>query len=158
MPQRTDKKARLNQRRGEQFAIFYAAYPRKKAPRTAERAFNAALKRAPFEQIMAGLAVCKFSPDPTYIPYPATWLNGDCWVPEVITAPPRLQAPAETHTSWRDGYDADSAIVAWVDTALPADVGPSEQPELQLWSVRVTTITGPTIEGTFTELKESENG
>lgn len=64
-----------------EFKDFYGLYPRKEAPRAAEKAFIAARKRGQFEDIMAGLkrAIPKWD-DPKYIPHPASWLNKDRWL------------------------------------------------------------------------------
>jgi hypothetical protein len=69
------------------FERFYAAYPRKKAPRDAEVALNQVLKKklATEEQIMAGVVRLTehFSRRPKadriYIPYPAKWLRDGAW-------------------------------------------------------------------------------
>lgn len=61
---------------------LYAAYPRKRARRAALKAINSALKRAPFDAIMAGLrrhSLEMAKREAKFIPYPATWFNGDCW-------------------------------------------------------------------------------
>ena len=71
------------------FSNFYAAYPRHVGRRAAERAFAAALKRAPAGTIIAGakrLADDPNLPEPTFIPYPATWLNRDGWEDEPLPA------------------------------------------------------------------------
>jgi len=67
------------------FKAFYANYPRKKDPRTAFRAYVAALKRCPdlTEDDLAWAAgqyseQCKReSKEERYIKYPATWLNAE---------------------------------------------------------------------------------
>jgi hypothetical protein len=60
----------------------YQAYPRKKDPGHARKAIRAALKKVSFEDLLA--AVKKFAEsvkgrDPQYVPYPASWFNGECW-------------------------------------------------------------------------------
>lgn len=101
-------KASMAKQRSDQFAIFYAAYPRKKDPRLAERMFNQALKRASFETIMAGLRACQFPVNPRYIKHPASWLNADGWVGEVFTAVARHVAAGKT--SWMDQYDGGAGM------------------------------------------------
>lgn len=64
------------------FDIFYAAYPRKRDPKAAERAYKSARKSASHEQIMDGLMAYRdevkdFKPE--YIKHPATWLNAGSW-------------------------------------------------------------------------------
>lgn len=74
----------------ELFVRFYNAYPRKKQPAAARRAFKSALKRDGIEPIRAGLklslrewqgrAIDK-------IPYPASWLNSGEYLSEPDAAP-----------------------------------------------------------------------
>ena len=63
------------------FNEFWTAYPRKLDKAKAFRAFKSALKRAKFEEILAGLLRYRNDPnrDPDYTKYPATWLNNDSW-------------------------------------------------------------------------------
>lgn len=74
---------------------WYKKYPRKEAPRSAEKAYRQALKRgATPEQLMAGLDVAiaewkREGTDRKFIPHPATWLNGDRW--KVEPAEPQVQ-------------------------------------------------------------------
>ncbi len=66
------------------FETFYKLYPRKKKPRYARQCYESALKRATHEEIMAGLAamVAAGWEDIQFVPYPSSWLNGDCWLEE----------------------------------------------------------------------------
>ena len=63
------------------FDEFWTAYPRKLDKAKAFRAFKSALKRAKFEEILAGLLRYRNDPnrDPDFTKYPATWLNSDAW-------------------------------------------------------------------------------
>lgn len=66
----------------ELFDEFWKEYPKKSDKRAALRAFNSALNRAKFEDILAG--AIKYANDPNlpearYIKHPATWLNADAW-------------------------------------------------------------------------------
>lgn len=75
-------KAQNPERVAGAFAAFWEAYPRKVDKGHAERAFRAALKKAPLDAIMAGLR--RQLPDlarkdAEYIPHAATWLNGERW-------------------------------------------------------------------------------
>lgn len=66
----------------DEFQAFYDAYPRKKSPGDARKAFTAARKKASAEEIMAGLAqfvVSVKGKEAKFIAYPATWLNGERW-------------------------------------------------------------------------------
>lgn len=71
------------------FERFYAAYPRKRSRKQAERAFaklkpDESLVNRMIEAVNAKLASGEWS-DPQFIPYPATWLNGKCWEDDVLT-------------------------------------------------------------------------
>ena len=63
------------------FDEFWTSYPRKLDKAKAFRAFQSALKRAKFEDILAGVIAYRNDPkrDPDYTKYPATWLNNDAW-------------------------------------------------------------------------------
>jgi hypothetical protein len=71
------------------FAEFWSAYPLHRDRRKAERAFKAALKRAPPDDIIAGAH--RYSADPNreeqFTKYAEGWLNGDGWLDEPL--PPR---------------------------------------------------------------------
>ena len=67
------------------FEIFYQAYPNKKNVKTARTRWEK-MKVTPelYREIMKGLERAKNSQewtkdDSRYIPYPATWLNGEGW-------------------------------------------------------------------------------
>ena len=63
------------------FNEFWNAYPRKLDKAKAFRAFKSALKRAKFEDILAGVIAYRNDParNPDFTKYPATWLNNDSW-------------------------------------------------------------------------------
>lgn len=66
----------------EAFQEFYNAYPRKREPLAARKAFVKALEHATPEVIVAGavrLAADPNLPPKQFIPYPATWLNSGGW-------------------------------------------------------------------------------
>lgn len=65
----------------EQFNEFWNAYPRKLDKAKAFRAFKSAMKRAKFEDILAGVIAYRNDPkrNPDFTKYPATWLNSDSW-------------------------------------------------------------------------------
>lgn len=82
------------------FTDWYAAYPRHIAPRTAERAYNAALGRgATPAMLLHAIQRQQWHADPKMRPYPATWLNGDRWLDE--PDPPPLP-------SFKNGFIADA--------------------------------------------------
>jgi hypothetical protein len=78
-----------------QFDEFWTAYPRKLDKAKAFRAFKSALKRAKFEDILAGVIAYRSDPkrDPDFTKYPATWLNSDAW--ENAAALPEVRADIE---------------------------------------------------------------
>ena len=71
------------------FGEFWKEYPRKKDKGSAYKAFRSALKRAKFEEILAGVIAYKNDPErkPEYTKFPATWLNADAWENEIAPAP-----------------------------------------------------------------------
>lgn len=93
-----------------EFAKFYAVYPRKKSPRAAEAAFSRALLRASFDEIMAGLYRYQFSPDPQYQKHPATWLNQNCW--EDVPDGPAQPDPSQLTGFAKVAYDIQQEIRA----------------------------------------------
>jgi len=68
------------------FREWYGAYPRRKAPAAAEKAYRAARKVASAEVLLAGAQAMRKAVeagrDLKYVPYPATWLNGERWLDE----------------------------------------------------------------------------
>lgn len=68
-----------------EFEEFYDAYPRKKKPGDAEKAYRAARKKASHDEIMFGLSRFKSTlagKDLQFVPYPASWLRADAWLDE----------------------------------------------------------------------------
>lgn len=65
----------------ELFEEFWKEYPIKKDRGRAIKAFNSALNRAKFEDILAGAILYRQDPErkPAFTKFPATWLNGDSW-------------------------------------------------------------------------------
>lgn len=63
------------------FDEFWNLYPRKVDKAKAFRAFRSALKRAKFEDILAGAIAYRNDPsrNPDFTKYPASWLNADSW-------------------------------------------------------------------------------
>ena len=75
------------------FSEFWTEYPLKKDKGHAFKAFKSALRRAKFEDILAGAIAYRNDPTrkPEFTKYPATWLNADAWenaavLPEVKAA------------------------------------------------------------------------
>ena len=65
----------------ELFDEFWKEYPKKLDKPKAKRAFASALKRAKFEEILAGAIQYRNDPNRVdeYTKFPATWLNNDAW-------------------------------------------------------------------------------
>lgn len=75
----------------DEFAEWWAAYPRKKDKKPAEKAYKAARKRASADTLLAGAeayAAEVRGRDITKVKLGATWLNGDCWENEPESNPP----------------------------------------------------------------------
>jgi beta-galactosidase GanA len=90
------------------FNEFWTAYPRKLDKAKAFRAFRSALKRAKFEDILAGVIAYRNDPkrDPDYTKYPATWLNNDAWENAATTPEARAanEARREKAIAASDAY------------------------------------------------------
>lgn len=89
----------------EDFKIFYTNYPKKKNPAKARTSFLK-LDKNLLPQILAAVESQKKSPDwikdgGKYIPYPATWINGECWENEV-TVDPTKRRPGESLQAWQE--------------------------------------------------------
>jgi hypothetical protein len=70
------------------FDIFYHAYPKKVAPKDAEKSYQRALRSADHETIMIGLEKYKQSVATTerrFIQAPAAWLNKGRWADDYGT-------------------------------------------------------------------------
>ena len=84
----------------DEFAEWYADYPRKRSRKQAEKAFAKARKEgATVQELTDGLARAKRSwqlegRDSTKIPYPASWLNAEGWADEETT-PQQTQPPSK---------------------------------------------------------------
>lgn len=78
-----------------QFNEFWNEYPRKIDRAAAIRAFKSALKRAKFEDLLAGAIAYRNDPQrkPEFTKYPATWLNADSW--ENAATLPEVRAASE---------------------------------------------------------------
>jgi hypothetical protein len=97
----------LTPKSASELLTFWDAYPRKVGKGAAKKALQKATRKTPFSEILAGLKATKFSDDPKFIPYPATWLNEERWSdpPEVPVGPDPRADPHDTQ--WRarlNGY------------------------------------------------------
>lgn len=80
------------------FLEFWTLFPNKVGKRDAEKAFAAALRRAPFEAIMAGLRRYVAKTDDRPWCNPTTFLNQDRWEDQPAATQPRSQAPPKRDT------------------------------------------------------------
>ena len=71
------------------FAEFWTLFPNKVGKRDAEKAFATAIRRAPFEAIMAGLQRYVAKTDDRPWCNPATFLNQNRWEDQPAATPPR---------------------------------------------------------------------
>lgn len=91
----------------EGFLEFWNVYPRKIDKTKAFRAFKSALKRAKFEDILAGAIAYRNDPtrNPDFTKYPASWLNADSWE-NAATLPEVRQAAEEKRQKEKERSDA----------------------------------------------------
>ncbi len=102
---------------GPNFDEWYAAYPRHVAPGAAEKAYRKARKIADTETLLAGIETYRRTkPDYADWKYPATWLNGKCWLDEagISTSPNGSDEPymEEYQEDLRRDY---TRLKAWVE-------------------------------------------
>jgi 5-methylcytosine-specific restriction endonuclease McrA len=62
------------------FEAFWQRYPRRDSKGHARKAWASAVRKAPADEILAGLERYQFSETTKYQPLPATWLNGERWL------------------------------------------------------------------------------
>lgn len=84
------------------FDQWWAEYPRKDAKGAARKAYAAALKKATEAELLTGVRLYPFQPDPQYQPMPATWLNQERWA-TAGTAPAAVGKP-EGKLDWLEKY------------------------------------------------------
>jgi hypothetical protein len=129
---------RTPSRLDEQFAKFYAAYPRKIGPHKAREAWDKARRKATAAEIQAGVE--RFATDPNLpikklIPHPTTWLNRGGWLDEPEADENEVRATDRTPT----GPDGPIDVVAilgkdrWVLPTPPEDLQPGK-PGYSAWA------------------------
>lgn len=67
------------------FEAWYLAYPRKRGKGQALKAYKAARKKTDAETLLVAVEVQRptlIAKGPDFVPYPATWLNGERWEDE----------------------------------------------------------------------------
>jgi uncharacterized protein YdaU (DUF1376 family) len=88
MPTRTrtrsqkPEKKHIDAEHDEHFGIWWLQYPRKLNKAAARKAYPGAVKKSSHVELLA--AIMRLGPamargDPSFIPHPATWLNGERW-------------------------------------------------------------------------------
>ena len=95
--------------KGNEFDLFWKAYPKKKAKGDAEKAWKSVKADKHIDAILLAVEQQKQSPEwlkdgGQFIPHPATWLRGKRWEdsePEP-TPPPELPPPPEIN--WDSGW------------------------------------------------------
>ncbi|MFI5649967.1 helix-turn-helix domain-containing protein [Streptomyces anulatus] len=103
------------QQQEAEFAAFYAAYPRKVGKGNARKAFAAAVKRGakPADLVAASAAHrdnwARCRTETRFIPYPASWLNGERYDDE-------LPAASALRATGTGGYDGP-----WTSSEDPSD-------------------------------------
>lgn len=73
------------------FNAFWEAYPKKKDKKNARKAFDKAIKNTNLDTMLAALEKQRTTSDwqrdgGQFIPYPATWLNGERWADDLTDA------------------------------------------------------------------------
>ena len=103
------------------FIEFWNAYPRKLDKAKAFRAFRSALKRAKFEDILAGVIAYRNDPkrDPDYTKYPATWLNNDAWENAATTPEARAANEARREKEIKASTDYLKQLAEMEKNAAP---------------------------------------
>lgn len=105
------------------FDTFWQEYPRAISKSKAREAWDRACKNASAGAIIEGLRVYAFAPDPQFVPFPATWLNQERWIPAVVRAAPTVRAPV-SRTSWMDKYDGGPRGLPAAGGAVTIDADP----------------------------------
>ncbi len=86
------------------FAAFWSVFPRKVAIGQARKAWRTATKKAAAETITAGAihyAGAVRGEEPKYVAHPSTWLNGERWKDQALTATMSRQV----RTTWSDDIE-----------------------------------------------------
>jgi len=84
----------------DEFAAWWLAYPKREAKGQARKAYAAARKKVSAEALLAAAqraATLYASTEQKFIPFPATWLNGERWLDETAARDP----PANAYTTGR---------------------------------------------------------
>jgi hypothetical protein len=115
-----------NKAQDDLFKEFWDNYPKKIDKAKAFRAFKSALKRAKFEDILAGAIAYRNDPTrkPDYTKYPASWLNADAW--ENAATLPEVRAASEARRAKEkeasDAYIREMEEIAKKSVPLTAEL------------------------------------
>jgi hypothetical protein len=115
-----------NNAQDDLFKEFWDNYPKKIDKAKAFRAFKSALKRAKFEDILAGAIAYRNDPTrkPDYTKYPASWLNADAW--ENAATLPEVRAASEARRAKEkeasDAYIREMEEIAKKSVPLTAEL------------------------------------
>jgi len=86
------------EKKRQPFQAFWEAFPKKRGKADAQKSWDRQKLDTHIDAILRAIESQKSWPDwrkneGQFIPYPATWLNKNCWLDEVLTvAPPRMPA------------------------------------------------------------------
>lgn len=96
----TAQTKRRDAARYAEFDEWYATYPRKRGKGQAMKAYRAARKKVSAETLLTAVkdqATHLMRKGSEFCPYPATWLNGECWDDEVDQAPAQTSSLPSVH-------------------------------------------------------------
>lgn len=100
------------------FDDFWAVWPRKDSRRDAERAWQKAVGKASPEVIVSAARVyaeSPYRPEKKFVPYGATWLNGERWTDPAPEPPERRDVPGGPNDRLRAGLAMGARLQAQVD-------------------------------------------
>lgn len=87
----------------DRFDEFWAAYPKHRGKKDAQRAFRK-VRPSDVDKILSALEAQKRTwNDPQFIPYPATWLNGERWEDEMPQEKSTTEPPPYEEYIGEDG-------------------------------------------------------
>jgi hypothetical protein len=106
----------------EQFENWYREYPRKAARKKAETAYARIIAsgEATPEQLIREArryASERKEQDPQFTKFPATWLNGQCWLDEPVPPPPSMR---QSSTCGRPPSNSDRALQTLFNATNPS--------------------------------------
>lgn len=108
---RTEKKDSRPKPAGE-FELWWAECPRKVGKGQARKAFRGALKKTDLATLIAGIQryaaqVASDGTEARFIVHPSTWLNGERWLDEPSTGPPKADFEAMRAAAAKEVFGGD---------------------------------------------------